>query len=73
MAKEDVAHMNAASGKKLTYDTLNIAMTLHERHTYLPLSSSHGWGKKKGEPRIGGKRNGYGRPRTGCGKDRNRP
>eukprot|EP00965_Chrysotila_dentata_P062222 2061345-Pleurochrysis_carterae.AAC.1 len=34
MAKEDVAHMNLASGKKLTYDTLNVAMTLHERHTF---------------------------------------
>eukprot|EP00965_Chrysotila_dentata_P008041 262104-Pleurochrysis_carterae.AAC.1 len=34
MAKEDVAHMNAASGKKLTYDTLNVAMSLHGRHTF---------------------------------------
>eukprot|EP00965_Chrysotila_dentata_P114568 3786624-Pleurochrysis_carterae.AAC.1 len=34
MAKEDVAHMNSASGKKLTYDTLNVALTLHERHTF---------------------------------------
>eukprot|EP00965_Chrysotila_dentata_P260029 6213759-Pleurochrysis_carterae.AAC.1 len=33
-AKEDVAHMNSASGKKLTYDTLNVAMTLHERHNF---------------------------------------
>eukprot|EP00965_Chrysotila_dentata_P104725 3459026-Pleurochrysis_carterae.AAC.1 len=34
IAKEDVAHMNSASGKKLTYDTLNVAMTLHERHAF---------------------------------------
>eukprot|EP00965_Chrysotila_dentata_P000452 15253-Pleurochrysis_carterae.AAC.1 len=34
MAKEDVAQMNSASGKKLTYDTLNVAMTLHERHSF---------------------------------------
>eukprot|EP00965_Chrysotila_dentata_P107362 3546792-Pleurochrysis_carterae.AAC.1 len=34
IAKEDVAHMNSASGKKLTYDTLNVAMTLHERHNF---------------------------------------
>eukprot|EP00965_Chrysotila_dentata_P151799 5016302-Pleurochrysis_carterae.AAC.1 len=34
MVKEDVTHMNSASGKKLTYDTLNVAMTLHERHTF---------------------------------------
>eukprot|EP00965_Chrysotila_dentata_P096186 3178209-Pleurochrysis_carterae.AAC.1 len=34
MATEDVAHMNSASGKKLTYDTLNVALTLHERHTF---------------------------------------
>eukprot|EP00965_Chrysotila_dentata_P109382 3615048-Pleurochrysis_carterae.AAC.1 len=34
MSKEDIAHMNAASGKKLTYDTLNVAMSLHERHAF---------------------------------------
>eukprot|EP00965_Chrysotila_dentata_P221836 6192612-Pleurochrysis_carterae.AAC.1 len=34
IAKEDVAHMNSASSKKLTYDTLNVAMTLHERHAF---------------------------------------
>eukprot|EP00965_Chrysotila_dentata_P016967 563127-Pleurochrysis_carterae.AAC.1 len=34
IAKEDVAHTNSASGKKLTYDTLNVAMTLHERHNF---------------------------------------
>eukprot|EP00965_Chrysotila_dentata_P241999 6204632-Pleurochrysis_carterae.AAC.4 len=34
MSKEEVAHMNAASGKKLTYDTLNVPMKLHERHTF---------------------------------------
>eukprot|EP00965_Chrysotila_dentata_P130944 4328970-Pleurochrysis_carterae.AAC.1 len=34
IAKEDVAHMNPASGKKLTYDTLNVAITLHERHAF---------------------------------------
>eukprot|EP00965_Chrysotila_dentata_P088727 2929050-Pleurochrysis_carterae.AAC.1 len=33
MTKEDVAHMNTASGNKLTYDNLNVAITLHERHT----------------------------------------
>eukprot|EP00965_Chrysotila_dentata_P128484 4247852-Pleurochrysis_carterae.AAC.1 len=41
--KEDVAHMNSASGKKLTYDTLNVAMTLHERHTFhLAVASTDG-------------------------------
>eukprot|EP00965_Chrysotila_dentata_P034099 1135403-Pleurochrysis_carterae.AAC.1 len=34
VAKEDVAQMNSASDKKLTHDTLNVAMTLHERHTF---------------------------------------
>eukprot|EP00965_Chrysotila_dentata_P194625 6176482-Pleurochrysis_carterae.AAC.1 len=34
VAKEDVTHMNADSGKKITYDTLNVAMTLHERHNF---------------------------------------
>eukprot|EP00965_Chrysotila_dentata_P086844 2866153-Pleurochrysis_carterae.AAC.1 len=34
IAKEDVAHMNSTSGKKLTYDTLNVALKLHERHTF---------------------------------------
>eukprot|EP00965_Chrysotila_dentata_P260578 6213953-Pleurochrysis_carterae.AAC.2 len=34
ISKEDVAHMSAASGKKLTYDTLNVAMLLHERYTF---------------------------------------
>eukprot|EP00965_Chrysotila_dentata_P213555 6187691-Pleurochrysis_carterae.AAC.1 len=34
ISKEVVAHMNAASGKKLTYDTLNVAMTLHERYNF---------------------------------------
>eukprot|EP00965_Chrysotila_dentata_P021681 718174-Pleurochrysis_carterae.AAC.1 len=28
MSKEDVKHINTASGKKLTFDTLNVAMTL---------------------------------------------
>eukprot|EP00965_Chrysotila_dentata_P145698 4812946-Pleurochrysis_carterae.AAC.1 len=34
LSKEDVAHMNSASGKKLTYETLEVAMSLHERHTF---------------------------------------
>eukprot|EP00965_Chrysotila_dentata_P141977 4693359-Pleurochrysis_carterae.AAC.1 len=34
MSKEDIAHMNAESEKKLTYDTLNVAMSLHERHKF---------------------------------------
>eukprot|EP00965_Chrysotila_dentata_P098537 3257276-Pleurochrysis_carterae.AAC.3 len=34
MTKKDVEHMNTASGKKLTLDTLNVAMTLHERHSF---------------------------------------
>eukprot|EP00965_Chrysotila_dentata_P062675 2076699-Pleurochrysis_carterae.AAC.1 len=34
MTKEDVEHVNTASGKKLTFDTLNVAMTLHERHSF---------------------------------------
>eukprot|EP00965_Chrysotila_dentata_P031292 1041842-Pleurochrysis_carterae.AAC.1 len=34
LSKEDIAHMNSASGKKLTQDTLNVAMTLHERHSF---------------------------------------
>eukprot|EP00965_Chrysotila_dentata_P188108 6172543-Pleurochrysis_carterae.AAC.1 len=32
--REGVAHMKAASGKKLTYDTLNVAMSLHERYPF---------------------------------------
>eukprot|EP00965_Chrysotila_dentata_P160878 5312491-Pleurochrysis_carterae.AAC.2 len=69
MATEDVAHMNSASGKKLTYDTLNVAMTLHERHTFhLAVATD---GSKRGDPRIGGKRKGR-KPHTGCGKDRTR-
>eukprot|EP00965_Chrysotila_dentata_P149993 4953928-Pleurochrysis_carterae.AAC.1 len=34
LSKEDVAHMNTVSGKKLTHDTLNVAMSLHERHSF---------------------------------------
>eukprot|EP00965_Chrysotila_dentata_P021137 699889-Pleurochrysis_carterae.AAC.1 len=34
MTKEDITHMNSMSGKKLSYDTLNVAMTLHERHNF---------------------------------------
>eukprot|EP00965_Chrysotila_dentata_P008072 263050-Pleurochrysis_carterae.AAC.1 len=34
LSKEDVEHMNSASGKKLTRDTLNVAMSLHERHSF---------------------------------------
>eukprot|EP00965_Chrysotila_dentata_P014977 495387-Pleurochrysis_carterae.AAC.1 len=53
MAKEDVAHMNSASGKKRTYDTLNVAMTLHERHTFdLAVATDHG--SKKGGSKDGG-------------------
>eukprot|EP00965_Chrysotila_dentata_P170109 5614641-Pleurochrysis_carterae.AAC.1 len=37
VAKEDVTHMNAASGKKLTYDTLNLPRM----------------GQKKGEQKLG--------------------
>eukprot|EP00965_Chrysotila_dentata_P224719 6194351-Pleurochrysis_carterae.AAC.1 len=57
IAKEDVAHMNSAGGKKLTYDTLNLPRM----------------GQKRGDLRIGGKRNGCRKPRMGCGKDRTRP
>eukprot|EP00965_Chrysotila_dentata_P022597 748237-Pleurochrysis_carterae.AAC.1 len=32
--KEDITHMSTMSGKKLSYDTLNVAMTLHERHNF---------------------------------------
>eukprot|EP00965_Chrysotila_dentata_P056410 1871871-Pleurochrysis_carterae.AAC.1 len=34
MSKEDFTHLKAPSGKKLTYDTLNVAMSLHERHNF---------------------------------------
>eukprot|EP00965_Chrysotila_dentata_P017788 591787-Pleurochrysis_carterae.AAC.2 len=34
LSKEDVTHMNSASGKKLAYDTLEVAMSLHERYTF---------------------------------------
>eukprot|EP00965_Chrysotila_dentata_P158527 5236271-Pleurochrysis_carterae.AAC.1 len=33
VSEEDITHMNSTSGKKLTYDTLNVAMKLHERYT----------------------------------------
>eukprot|EP00965_Chrysotila_dentata_P016976 563590-Pleurochrysis_carterae.AAC.1 len=53
IAKEDVEHMNSASGKKLTCDTLNVAMTLHERHTFhLAVAtdgSKRGGSKDRGE------------------------
>eukprot|EP00965_Chrysotila_dentata_P029424 977843-Pleurochrysis_carterae.AAC.2 len=34
IAKEDITNMNTESGKRLTYDTLKVAMTLHERRTF---------------------------------------
>eukprot|EP00965_Chrysotila_dentata_P121188 4007748-Pleurochrysis_carterae.AAC.1 len=34
MTKEDMEDMNTASGKKLTFDSLDVAMTLHERHNF---------------------------------------
>eukprot|EP00965_Chrysotila_dentata_P172941 5707539-Pleurochrysis_carterae.AAC.1 len=34
ISKEDVTHMRAPSGKKLTHDALNVALSLHERHCF---------------------------------------
>eukprot|EP00965_Chrysotila_dentata_P055678 1847007-Pleurochrysis_carterae.AAC.1 len=34
VSKEDIGHMNEASGKNLTHDTLHVAMSLHERHAF---------------------------------------
>eukprot|EP00965_Chrysotila_dentata_P005821 191540-Pleurochrysis_carterae.AAC.1 len=54
MTKEDVEHMNTASGKKLTLDTLNVAMTLHERHNFHMAvatdGANKGGTKDRGEP-----------------------
>eukprot|EP00965_Chrysotila_dentata_P170107 5614640-Pleurochrysis_carterae.AAC.1 len=52
VAKEDVTHMNAASGKKFTYDTLNVALTLHERHTFHVAVATDG--AKKGGTKVRG-------------------
>eukprot|EP00965_Chrysotila_dentata_P167070 5517080-Pleurochrysis_carterae.AAC.1 len=53
MSKEDVAHMRAESGKKLTYDTLNVALTIHERHNFHLAVATDGskkeWIKDRGE------------------------
>eukprot|EP00965_Chrysotila_dentata_P218773 6190761-Pleurochrysis_carterae.AAC.1 len=53
LSKEDVAHMNLVSGKKLTHDTLKAAMSLHERHTFhLAVATDgaeKGGGKDRGE------------------------
>eukprot|EP00965_Chrysotila_dentata_P176281 5820634-Pleurochrysis_carterae.AAC.1 len=51
-SKEDVTHMNTASGKKLTYDTLVVAMTLHERHTFHIAVATDG--AKKGGSKVRG-------------------
>eukprot|EP00965_Chrysotila_dentata_P177238 5853554-Pleurochrysis_carterae.AAC.1 len=48
--------MNAASGKKLTYDILNVAIWLHERHNFHIAVATDGT-KKRGLI-IGGKRKG---------------
>eukprot|EP00965_Chrysotila_dentata_P261219 6214180-Pleurochrysis_carterae.AAC.1 len=53
IAKEDVAHMKAAGGKKLTYETLNVALSLHERHSFHLAVATDG-SKKGGEQRQGG-------------------
>eukprot|EP00965_Chrysotila_dentata_P048696 1615851-Pleurochrysis_carterae.AAC.1 len=54
MTKEDVTHMNTASGKKLTRDTLDVAITLHERHTFhiavATDGAKKGGTKDRGEP-----------------------
>eukprot|EP00965_Chrysotila_dentata_P176505 5828216-Pleurochrysis_carterae.AAC.1 len=54
MTKEDVEHMNTTSGKKLTLDTLNVAMTLHERHNFHMAvatdGAKKGGTKDRGEP-----------------------
>eukprot|EP00965_Chrysotila_dentata_P147238 4861358-Pleurochrysis_carterae.AAC.1 len=54
MTKEDITHMNTASGKKLTYDTSNVAMTLHERYTFQIAvaadGAKKGGTKDRGEP-----------------------
>eukprot|EP00965_Chrysotila_dentata_P022595 748236-Pleurochrysis_carterae.AAC.1 len=55
MTKEDITHMNTTSGKKLSYDTLNLPQTE----------------QKRGGTRTGGRSNGYRKPRMGCGKGRN--
>eukprot|EP00965_Chrysotila_dentata_P183781 6068281-Pleurochrysis_carterae.AAC.3 len=47
LSKEDVTHMNSASGKKLAYDTLEVAMSLHERHTFHLAVATDG-AKKRG-------------------------
>eukprot|EP00965_Chrysotila_dentata_P216870 6189626-Pleurochrysis_carterae.AAC.1 len=34
MSKEDIGQMNGASENFFTYDTVQVAMSLHERHTF---------------------------------------
>eukprot|EP00965_Chrysotila_dentata_P184098 6078766-Pleurochrysis_carterae.AAC.1 len=52
ITKEEVAHMNAASGKKLTYDALNVAMKLHERHTFHVAVATDGAKKGGNKDRV---------------------
>eukprot|EP00965_Chrysotila_dentata_P261085 6214132-Pleurochrysis_carterae.AAC.5 len=47
MAKEGIRHMNGTGGKKLTLETLQVAMSLNERHAFHPAVATDG--AKKGE------------------------
>eukprot|EP00965_Chrysotila_dentata_P098563 3258035-Pleurochrysis_carterae.AAC.2 len=47
MSNEDVEHMNGASGKRLTHNTLQVAMSLHERHAFYIAVATDG-AKKEG-------------------------
>eukprot|EP00965_Chrysotila_dentata_P217248 6189874-Pleurochrysis_carterae.AAC.2 len=70
MPKEDIEHMNGASGKKLTHDTLHVVMTLHERHAFHLVAVATD-GAKGGEPKTGWNLRGCRRPHMERGKDRN--
>eukprot|EP00965_Chrysotila_dentata_P095614 3160348-Pleurochrysis_carterae.AAC.1 len=54
ISKEDVTHMKAPSGRKLTYDTLHVALTLHEKHNFHTAVATDGAKKggnnDRGEP-----------------------
>eukprot|EP00965_Chrysotila_dentata_P222026 6192721-Pleurochrysis_carterae.AAC.4 len=71
MSKEDIAHMKWASGKKLTYDTLNVPVSLHKRHNFhLAVATD---GSKKGGNKDRGERKGWRRQHTVRGRERARP
>eukprot|EP00965_Chrysotila_dentata_P065594 2173496-Pleurochrysis_carterae.AAC.1 len=62
MSKEYIGHMNWAGRKKLTYETIQVALSLHEKHVFhLAVATD---GAKKGEIKTEREQRGCRRPQS---------